>query len=107
MRTTHSIVSPSGDRNWTLALSARWLNDPSVHIIHTAGFLSLTSPHPSVVNFAMKSTKAYALIAVLGQYWASNSPSSIAHRTSHLVASGLYMAFCSGLSFWTTMVCVL
>lgn len=59
------------------------------------------------MNFAIKSAKAYALIAVLGQYWASNSPSSIAYRTSHLAASGLFMAFCSGLSFWTTMVCAL
>ena len=101
-RTTHSIVSPSGDRSRTLAPLARWLDKPSIHIVHAIGFPTSFS---IVVNLAMKLAKACALIAVLGMYWTSNSPSLIAYRTSRLAASRLFIIFCSGLFVWTTMVC--
>ena len=93
----HSIVSPIGDRSKTSAPPACWLNELSVHIIHVIGFFLSSSP---VVNSAMKSTKACALIVVLGRYWTSNSLSSIAHRTSHPAPS-----FDNSLFVWTTMVC--
>ena len=97
-RTAHSIVSFIGDRSMTLALSARWLDELSVHIIHAIDFSFSSFP---VVNSVMKSTKACALIAVLGQYWTSNSSSLIAYRTSCPVASGLFIIFRGGLSVWT------
>ena len=102
-RTAHSIISPSGDYSRTLTPLARWLDDPSIHIIH-AIVLSFSSSF--IMNLVMKSAKSWALIAILGQYWTSNSLSSIAHRTSRLAASGLFIVFHNGLSVWTTMVCV-
>ena len=100
--TAHSIVSSSGDRSKTLAPLAHWLDEAFVHIIHTVG---LSSSFSFVVNSTMKSAKAYALIAVLGQYYTLNSPSSIAHKTSRPIATRLLIAFCSGFFVWTTMVC--
>ena len=101
-RIAHSILSPSGNRSKTLAPSAHWLNELSVHIIHVVG---LSSSSSFVVNSAMKSTKTCALIAVLGLYWTLNSPSFIAYRISYPTAFGLFIAFRSGLFIWTTMVC--
>ena len=45
------------------------------------------------VNYAMKSAKACALIAVLGLYLMSNWLSSTAHWTIQPAASGLLIAF--------------
>ena len=57
------------------------------------------------MNLAMKSTKAWALIVVLGRYSMSNLLSSIANKTNCPTASELFIAFPNGLSIWTTMVC--
>ena len=46
----------------------------------------------------MKSTKALALIVVLGRYSISNSLSSIAHKTNRLAAFGLFITLHNGLS---------
>ena len=101
-QTTHSIVSPSDDCSKTLAPLSYWLDKPSVHIIHAIDFSSSSF---LVMNSTIKSTKACALIVVLGQYQTSNSLSSIVHRTNRPVASELFIIFCSSLSIWTTKVC--
>ena len=95
--TTHSIVSPFGDRSTTLALSTRWLDELFVHIIHAISFSSSSFP---IVNSTMKSAKVCALIVVLGRCWTSNSSSLIAHRSSHSDASKLFIVFHSYLSIW-------
>ena len=100
--TAHSIVSPSSDYIKTPAPLAHWLDELSVHIVHAISFSSLSSP---VMNSTMKSTKACALIMVLGRYWTSNSLSLIAHKTSRRATSELFIVFHNGLSIWTTMVC--
>ena len=72
-----------------------WAVKPSVCIVHrsvSSGRLSSFGR----VNSAMKSAKAYALIAVLGWYSMSNWLSSIAHWTILPVASGLFMDFLMG-----------
>ena len=51
----------------------------------------------------MKSTKAYALMAVLGWYSMSNWLSSIAHWTILPAASSLFMDFLIGWSVITRM----
>ena len=98
----HSIISPFNDCSRTLTLLARWLDKPSIQIIHAIGVSSLSSP---VVNSAMKLAKACTLIAIFGQYWTSNSPSSITHKTNHPAAFGLVIIFHNVLSIQTIMVC--
>ena len=68
-RNTHSIVSLSSDHSKNPAPPAYWLDEPFVHIYHAIGFFSSSF---LVMNSAIKSAKACALIAVLGH---------IGHRT--------------------------
>ena len=101
-QTAHSIATPSGDHSTTVAPPARWLDEQFIHIIHAINFFSFSFP---VVNSAIKSAKAYALITVLGRYWTLDTLSSIAQRNSCAAAFGLFIVFRSGLSVWTIMVC--
>ena len=72
-----------------------WADEPSVCIVHCSVSLMRLSSSGRV-NSAMKSARAYALMAVLGWYSMSNWLSSIAHWTILLVASGLFMDFLMG-----------
>jgi len=100
-RMVHSTISPSSDYRTTPPLPTRWLDELSVHKIHVAGPSSSSS---FAVNSATKSTKAWALIVVLGWYSMLNSSSSIAHKIIHPAAFGIFIALCNGLSVWTIMV---
>ena len=101
-QTVHSIKSLSSYYRRTLTPSVRWLDEPSVCIIHGA---SLSSSSSFAMNLVTKLAKAWALIVVLGWYSMSNSTSFIAHKTNHLAASGLFIAFHKGLFVWTTIMC--
>ena len=65
---------------------------------------SSPSPSPIGVNSATKYAKAYALMVVLGRYYASNSLSLMAQMTVLPVASRLFIGFFSGLFVRTIMV---
>ena len=75
---THSMISPFRDWRTTPIPPTRLLDDPSIWTFQRVTLQSLASP---VVNSVMKSAKAWALIAVLGQYRMSNSLSPIAQMT--------------------------
>ena len=102
-RIMHSILSPSRVWSTTLAPSACLLEDPSVWMLY-CGISS--PPWPSMmVNSAMKSAITCPFIAVRGQYYISNSPSSTAYNAIHLAILRLPIALFKGLSVRTTIVC--
>ena len=77
------------------ALPACLLKDLSVWMLHCG---TSFDPWPSsLVNSAMKLATACPLMAVRGQYYTSNSLSSIAHSVIRPAASGLFIARHRGL----------
>ena len=89
----HSMISPLGD--W------RTTPIPPAHLLDNLFVWTLQGVTPQlsislVVNSTMKSTKAWDLIMILGQYCMSNSLSSIAHKTNCPAAFELSIIFQRG-----------
>ena len=102
--TAHSIMSPFGDFSITPTSPACLLDKLSVLTTHGVAPHSMPSPSSIGVNSTMKSTKAYALMAVLSRYWTSNLLSLVAQTTILPSASVLFIAFLNGLFVKTIMV---
>ena len=93
--TSYLSTSPSGVVMTTPTLLLFCVDEPSVCIVHhSTSSVRLSSSEK--VNSMMKSTKAYALMAVLGWYSMSNWLSSIAHWTILPAASSLFRDFLMG-----------
>ena len=98
--TPYLSISLSGVVITTPPPSIFWADEPLVWIVHRSASLVGLSLSGKV-NSAMKSTKACALIAVLGRCSISNWLSSIAYWTILPAASGLFMDFFMGWSVIT------
>jgi hypothetical protein len=84
---------PSGVLKTTPTPPAPLTDDPSILTYHLFSGPSSDGSSSAIVNSAMKSARACALIACLGRYSISNSLNSTAHWISLPTASRLIHCF--------------